>query len=76
MMQKLGRITFHNPINVVHAQLMLIDEEPVGGRFPFEKCDRAFGSPDASDQGAGQQGNDAEVSNEKCSVMFFPRPAR
>ena len=55
---------------------MFIDQEAVRGRLAFKKRDRSFNAPDAPDQRARQQGDDAEMRDEKRDVMFFPRPAR
>ena len=74
-MDKFGRVTFDDPIGVVNAKLMLIDEQPVIRRIAFEKRDRSFDSPNASDERAGQQRDDAQMRDEKCNVMFLPGPA-
>src|SRR5438309_9835702 len=76
MMQKFGWITFHDSIDIVHANLTLIDQEPVRWRVAFEKGDCSFDSPNPSDERADQQCDDAEMSDEKCKMMFAPRPAR
>ena len=74
-MNEFGRVTFDDPIGVADAELMLIDEQTVARRFAFEKRDRSFDSPDASDERSGQERDDAEMRDEKGNVMFFPRPA-
>ena len=74
-MDKFGRVTFDDPIGVVDAKLMLIDQQPIVRRFAFEERDRSFDSPNASDERPGQERDDAEMSDEKRDVMFFPGPA-
>ena len=54
---------------------MLIDKQPVGWRLAFEKRDRAFRSPNPANERTGEQGDDAEMRDEKGDVMFAPRPA-
>ena len=75
MMDEFGRITFDDSIGVADAKLMLIDQQPVGRRFAFEKRDRSFDSPNAADERAREQRDDAEMRDEKGDVMFFPGPA-
>ena len=75
-MNEFSGITLNDPIRVADTKLMLIDEEPIAGRIAFEKGDRAFDSPNAADQRAGEKCDDAQMCNEKCNVMFFPRPTR
>jgi hypothetical protein len=55
---------------------MLIDEQMIGRRLAFEERDRAFDSPDPSDERTGQKRDDTEMRDEKRDVMFFPGPAR
>ena len=76
MMQKFGGVTFADAVGVADAELMLIDEETVRWGLALKKSNRAFGSPNPANKRAGQQGNDAEVGDEKSHVMFTPRPAR
>src|SRR6266446_4696707 len=76
MMQKFRGITFNDSINVVHTKLALIDQEPIGWRFAFEKRYRSFDSQNSADERTDQQRDDAEVRDEKCKMMFAPRPAR
>ncbi len=56
-------VSLDHTITVMDAELMLVDQESVAGRFAFEKCDRSFNAKDASDQGAGQERYDTEMSN-------------
>src|SRR5437870_8769600 len=76
MMQKFCRITFHDSIDIVYAQLTLIDQEPVRWRVAFEKGDCSFVSPNSADERADQQRDDAEMRDEEGKMMFAPRPAR
>src|SRR5213596_265515 len=76
MMQKFRGITFHDSIDVVHAKLALIDQKPIGWRFAVEKRDCSFDSPNSAYERPNQQRDDAEVRDEKCKMMFTPRPAR
>src|SRR5438034_9933567 len=76
VMQKFGRITFHDSIDIVHTKLTLIDQEPIGWRFAFEERDCSFDSPNPADERADQQGDDTEVRDEKSHMMFAPGPAR
>src|SRR6266567_8296112 len=76
MMQKFRGITFNDSINIVHTKLALIDQKPIGWRFAFEKRDCSFDSPNSADERTDQQRDDAEVRDEKCKMMFAPRPAR
>ena len=75
-MQKFRRITFNDSIDVVHTKLALIDQKPIGRRFAFEKRHRSFDSQNSADERTDQQRDDAEVRDEKCKMMFAPRPAR
>ena len=75
MMQKFRGKSFDDSINVMHAKLMFIDHQAVGGGLAFEKRDASFNPRNSADQRAGQQRNDAEMRDEKCGVMFAPRPA-
>src|SRR6266536_3369814 len=76
MMQKLCGVTFDDAVGVMDAELMLIYKQPVGWRLAFEKSDGAFRSPNPADERTGEQGDDAEMCDEKGDVMFAPRPAR
>src|SRR6478736_3915634 len=75
-MQKFRAIPFQHAIRIMNTQLMFIDEETVAWRIAFEQGHRPFDSKNATDERAGQEGNDAKMSNEKGNVMFPPRPAR
>src|SRR2546428_12926765 len=75
MMQKFGRITFHDSIDIVHTKLTLIDQEPVHWRVAFVKGDCFFDFPNPSDERADQQRDDAEMRGEGGKMMFSPRPA-
>ena len=75
-MQEFRAITFQDAIGIMNTQLMFIDEETVARRLAFEQGDRPFDSKNATDERAGQESNDAKMSNEKGNVMFPPRPAR
>src|SRR4026208_434960 len=75
-MPKFRAITFPHAIGIMNKQLMFIDEETVARRIAFEQGHRPFHSKNATDERAGQEGNDAKMSNEKGNVMFPPRPAR
>jgi hypothetical protein len=74
MMQKFRRKSFHDSIDIVHAKLALIDKETIGWRFGFEECDRAFDSPNPADERPDQQGDNAEMRNQKRKMMFAPGP--
>src|SRR6266446_2397386 len=76
MMQKFRGITFNDSIDVVHTKLALIDQQSVRWQFAFEERDRSFDSQSSADERADQQRDDAEVRDEKCKMMFAPRPAR
>src|SRR5882724_8389193 len=76
MMQKFRGIAFHDPINIVHAKLAFIDEEPISWRFAFEKRDCPFVSPNSADKRPDQECNDTQMRDEKREMMFTPRPAR
>src|SRR5438093_6992702 len=76
MMQKFRGITFHNSIDVMHTKLTLINKEPICRRVAFEKCDSSFDSPNPADERPDQYRDDAEMRDEKCKMMFAPRPAR
>ena len=75
MMQKFRGITFDDSIDIVNPELMLIDQQPVGGRFALEKCDRPFDAKNPANERSDQERDDSEVGNEKRAVIFFPRPA-
>ena len=75
MMQKFRGVTLDDAVGVMDAELMLIDKQPVGWRLAFEKRDRAFRSQNPANERAGEQGDDAEMRDEKGDVMFAPRPA-
>ena len=75
-MQKFRAIPFQHAIGIMNTQLMFIDEETVARRIAFEQGHGPFDSKNATDERAGQKGNDAKMSNEKSDVMFPPRPAR
>src|SRR6267143_1746366 len=75
-MQEFRAITFQHAIGIMNTQLMFIDEETVARGIAFEQSDRPFDSKNATDERAGQQGNDAKMSHKKGNVMFPPRPAR
>ena len=76
MMQEFSRIAFHDSINIVNAQLALVNKEPVRWRFAFEERDCPFDSPNPPDERADQQRDDAEMRDEECKMMFTPGPAR
>src|SRR5438105_8318727 len=50
MMQEFRGIAFHDSINIVHAQLALVNKEPVRWRLAFEERDRSFDSPNPPDE--------------------------
>ena len=75
-MNELDRITFHEAVGVADSELMLIDQQTVRRWFALKKGDCSFDSPDPSDERAGQEGDDAEMGDEKSDVMFLPGPAR
>ena len=75
-MQKFRRITFNNSIDIVDAELMLIDQQSIGRRLAFKKRDRALDTRNPADERANQQRDDAEMSDEKRGVIFFPGPTR
>src|SRR5882724_9086927 len=76
MMQKFRRKSFHDSIDIMHAQLALIDKETIGWRFAFEECDGAFDSPNPADERPDQERDNAEMRDEKRNMMFAPGPAR
>src|SRR5436305_15218064 len=76
MMQKFGGESFHNSIHVVHAKLALIDQEPISWRFAFEERHGSFDSPNSPYKRSYQQRDDTEIRDQKCEVMFEPRPTR
>ena len=76
MMQELRVITFDDAVGIVDAELALIDKQAIGWRLAFEERCGAFDAPDPTDQRTGEESDDAEVSDEKCHVMFSPWPAR
>src|SRR5881628_3845027 len=76
MMQEFSRIAFHDSINIVNAQLALVNKEPIRWRFAFEERDCPFDSPNPPDERADQQRDDAEMRDEEGKMMFAPRPAR
>src|SRR5205823_5127111 len=75
-MQEFRAITLQHAIGIMNAQLMFIDEQPVGRWIAFKQGNRPFDSENATDERAGQQRNDAEMGDEKGNVMLAPRPAR
>src|SRR5260370_15653416 len=50
MMQEFRGIAFHDSINIVHAQLALVNKEPIRWRFAFEERDCSFDSPNPADE--------------------------
>src|SRR6266513_453340 len=76
VLQEFRGIAFYDSINVVHAKLTLIDQKAIRWRFAFEERDCSFDSPNSADERADQQGDDAEVRDEKSQMMFAPGPAR
>src|SRR6266567_5371245 len=76
MMQKFRGIAFHDSIDIVYTKLALIDEEPIGWRFTFEKRHGSFDSPNPPDERSDQQRDDTEMRDEKREVMFTPWPTR
>src|SRR5438034_11232981 len=76
MMQEFSRIAFHDSINIVNAQLAFVNQKPVRWRFAFEERDCPFDSPNPADERSDQQRDDAEMSNDKCKMMFAPVRAR
>ena len=76
MMQKFRRVTFDDSIDIMDAELTLIDQQSIRRWFPFEKGQGAFDSENPADERADQERNNAEVGDQKRSVMFFPWSAR
>src|SRR3954469_15654864 len=75
-MEKFRGVAFHYAIGIVDTKLSLVDEQPVRCRIVFEKSHRPFDPPHSSNERAGKQSDDAEVSDEKGNMMFSPGPAR
>src|SRR5438552_11402033 len=75
-MQEFRGITLGDPVDIANTELMLINQQPICRRIIFEKRNRAFDPPNPTNEGTGKQRNDTEVSDEKCDMMLFPRPAR
>src|SRR5256885_3657697 len=76
VMQKFRRITFDDSIDIVDAELMLIDQQSIGRRLAFKKRDRALDPKCPPDERANQKRDDAEMGNEERAVIFFPGPTR
>lgn len=76
MMQKFRRITFNNSIDIVDAELMLIDQQSIGRRLAFKNRDRPLDTKNPANERANQKRNDAEMGDEKRGVIFLPGPAR
>ena len=74
MMQKFRGISFHDPIHIMDAQLMLIYQQAIRRRLAFEKSDGSFGSPNTTDERSNQQRDDTEMRDQKCEMMFAPGP--
>ena len=55
---------------------MLINQEPIGWRIILEKCDRAFNSPNTTDERAGQERDNTQMGNKEGDVVFTPGPPR
>ena len=55
---------------------MLIYQQAIRGWIALKNGDCSLGSPDPADERSDQQSDDAEVRDEKCEMMFTPRPAR
>jgi hypothetical protein len=51
------------------------DEKTIGWRIAFKEGYRAFDSPNPADKRSNQQGNDADMGDDKREVMFAPGPA-
>src|SRR5437763_8203645 len=75
-MQEFRAITLQHAIGIMNAQLMFIDEQPVGRWVAFRQGNRPFDSVNATDERAGQQRSDTEMGDEKGNVMLAPRPPR
>src|SRR5882724_6218868 len=52
MMQEFRGVAFYDSVNVVDAQLVLVNKEPICRRVAFEQRDRPFDSPNSADQRA------------------------
>ena len=76
MMQKFRGITFDDPVEIMDAKLMLIDQQSVRRRFALEERDCAFDAKDPADERPNQKRDDAEMGNKKRGVIFFPGPTR
>ena len=76
MVQKFRGITFDDPVEIMDAKLMLIDQQSVRRRFALEERDCAFDAKDPADERPNQKRDDAEMSNKKRGVIFFPGPTR
>ena len=50
MMQKFRGIAFNNSINIVDAELVLIDQQSIGRRLAFKKCDCPFDTKNPADE--------------------------
>ena len=50
VMQKFRGITFDDSIDIVHAKLMLIDQQSIGRRLAFKKRDRPFHPKNPADE--------------------------
>src|SRR2546427_5750038 len=76
MMQKFRGKSFYDSIDIVHAQLALIDKETIRWPLPFEERHGSFDSKNPTNERSNQQGYDTEMRYEKGKMMFTPRPAR
>ena len=54
MMQKFRGVTFDDSVGIMDAELMLIDKQPVSWQLAFQKRDRAFRSPNPTNERTGQ----------------------
>ena len=75
-MEEFRTVAFNDAVDVVNAQLMLVDQKAIRGRVAFEQSDGAFDPRNAPDERAREQRDDAKMRDEERNVMFFPRPAR
>ena len=73
-MDEFGRIALDDAVGVAHAELMVINQQAVTRRLVLEEGDGSFDYPSASNKRPGQEGDDAEVSDKKGDMMFFPGP--
>src|SRR5207302_2520000 len=70
MMQKFRGITFDDPVKIMDAKLMLIDQQSVRRRFALEERDCAFDAKDPPNNGPIKNREIAKWGIKKRVVIF------